>query len=180
MKKFLALILALSMAFALCGCGHQHTWVEASCTEPKTCRECGKTEGEALGHTWVEATKTAPKTCSRCGKTEGTPLTPDPVFFEEYPNLRTPESIAGITFITKTDDNYYKYSLGSDRNKAEDLLTQYASDVLISDGYLILPYPENKNFYAIYDGGTDSSNIRGLLGFSKEGNDIILTIGFLK
>ena len=28
-----------------------HEWVDATCTEPKTCSRCGATEGEALGHT---------------------------------------------------------------------------------------------------------------------------------
>ncbi len=74
MKKLLALMLALSMVFALCGCGHEHTWTEATCTEPKTCSECGETEGEPLGHTWIEATCTEPKTCTVCGETEGKPL----------------------------------------------------------------------------------------------------------
>ncbi len=73
MKRITALLLALTMAFALCGC-HQHSWVEAGCTEPKTCSECGKTEGEALGHDWQDATCTEPKTCSRCGATEGKAL----------------------------------------------------------------------------------------------------------
>ena len=57
--------------FCFSGCGHQHTWNEATCTEPKTCTECGETEGEPLGHTWVEATCTEPKTCTVCGATEG-------------------------------------------------------------------------------------------------------------
>ena len=51
-----------------------HTWTEATCTAPKTCSVCGATEGEALGHTWTEATCTAPKTCSVCGATEGEAL----------------------------------------------------------------------------------------------------------
>jgi hypothetical protein len=29
---------------------HEHSWVDADCTTPKTCSICGKTEGEALGH----------------------------------------------------------------------------------------------------------------------------------
>ncbi len=53
---------------------HEHTWVEATCTEPKTCSECGETEGVALGHDWVEATCEAPKACARCGETEGEAL----------------------------------------------------------------------------------------------------------
>ncbi len=56
------------------GCSHEHVWVEATCTEPKTCSECGETEGEALGHTWAEATCTEPKTCTVCGETDGDAL----------------------------------------------------------------------------------------------------------
>lgn len=74
MKKNIGLIIALLMCFLLVGCGHQHTWVDATCTTPKTCSECGETEGNALGHTWVAATCTEPKTCSVCGATEGEPL----------------------------------------------------------------------------------------------------------
>lgn len=48
-----------------------HVWVEATCTEPRTCSVCGATEGEPLGHTWTDATCTEPKTCSVCGATEG-------------------------------------------------------------------------------------------------------------
>ena len=52
-----------------------HTWKDATCTEPKTCSICGKTDGDALGHSYQEAV-TAPTctekgytthTCSRCG-----------------------------------------------------------------------------------------------------------------
>ncbi len=32
-----------------------HTWIDATCTAPKTCSVCNKTEGEALGHTPAEA-----------------------------------------------------------------------------------------------------------------------------
>ncbi|MBQ6404098.1 MAG: hypothetical protein IJI27_09360 [Oscillospiraceae bacterium] len=66
--------MALMIVFALCACGHQHTWAEASCTEPKTCAECGATEGEALGHSWKDASCTEPKTCTVCGATEGEAL----------------------------------------------------------------------------------------------------------
>ena len=30
-----------------------HEWVDATCTDPKTCTLCGATEGSALGHTYV-------------------------------------------------------------------------------------------------------------------------------
>ncbi|MBQ6398188.1 MAG: hypothetical protein IJI06_08600 [Oscillospiraceae bacterium] len=74
MKRILCVLLACSLAFSLCGCGHKHTWVAATCTEAKTCSECGETEGEALGHDWTEATCTEPKTCTRCGETSGEAL----------------------------------------------------------------------------------------------------------
>ena len=50
-----------------------HDYSEATCTAPKTCKICRKTEGKALGHTWIDATCTEPETCSRCGETRGEP-----------------------------------------------------------------------------------------------------------
>ncbi|MCI8986084.1 MAG: hypothetical protein HFI60_09060 [Lachnospiraceae bacterium] len=32
-----------------------HEWKEATCTEPKACSKCGKTEGSALEHTLTQA-----------------------------------------------------------------------------------------------------------------------------
>ena len=70
-KQFLFTGYVLLMGTLLTGCGKAHVWEEATCTSPKTCTECGITEGEALGHTWIEATCTSPRTCSVCGATEG-------------------------------------------------------------------------------------------------------------
>lgn len=72
-----------------------HTWTEATCTQPKTCNVCGETEGDALGHEWVEATYDAPKTCSLCSLTEGEPL-PQP-----YADANGLEFFQGTSFITK-------------------------------------------------------------------------------
>jgi hypothetical protein len=76
MKKgtILTLFMTILLCSGLTGCGHTHEWKDATCTEPKTCTECGKTEGSPLGHTWTVATCTAPKTCTVCGETEGTAL----------------------------------------------------------------------------------------------------------
>lgn len=97
MKKLFMTMCLLTVAWMLTGCGHSHDWVEATCseakhcktcgkiegfplqhvfkeatcTEPKTCTLCGTTEGEAKGHTWQKRTLDAPKTCSECGATEG-------------------------------------------------------------------------------------------------------------
>lgn len=73
-KIWLCGVATMVSCLMLAGCGHEHTWVDATCTEPKTCSECGETEGEALGHVWVDATCSAPKTCSVCGETEGEAL----------------------------------------------------------------------------------------------------------
>lgn len=75
MKKKLIYGLAfIGMSTLLAGCHMKHEWVEATCTEPRTCSVGGETEGEALGHTWVDATCTEPKICSVCGETEGEAL----------------------------------------------------------------------------------------------------------
>ena len=80
-KKHISLLLIAAMVLTLCACGHQHTWVEATCTDPKTCAECGATEGEPLGHQLSEATYWEAPTCSVCGAVEGEPLKPA---FEEH------------------------------------------------------------------------------------------------
>lgn len=56
MRKVIILgTVMLTMCVSLTGCHIKHEWVEATCTEPKTCSVCGEKEGEALGHTWVDA-----------------------------------------------------------------------------------------------------------------------------
>lgn len=69
----IAVIAIAILIFALTYCPHSE-WKDATCTEPKTCVKCGKTEGAALGHDWKDATCTEPKTCQRCGETEGDAL----------------------------------------------------------------------------------------------------------
>lgn len=71
-KKMTILILALCCMALLTGCFCKHeVWNDATCLEPKTCADCGETEGAALGHVWMAATCEAPKTCEQCGQTEG-------------------------------------------------------------------------------------------------------------
>ena len=71
MKKVFLIILSLSILLLFSGCCLSHEWVEASCTAPKTCSKCEKTEGEPLGHQWKEATCAEAKHCTLCGLTEG-------------------------------------------------------------------------------------------------------------
>jgi len=102
--KFITLVLLCALLLTGCGCKHiwyaatcdtpktcsecgetegealGHSWAEATCEEAKHCTYCNKTEGEALGHTWEEATTEAPKTCTTCGETEGERIITDPRF----------------------------------------------------------------------------------------------------
>ena len=50
--------------------GGSHDFAPATCTTPKTCKECKATEGTVV-HKWKDATCAAPKTCELCGATEG-------------------------------------------------------------------------------------------------------------
>ena len=68
------LIVGLLLCALLVGCGHQHIWLDATCSAPKTCADCGATEGTATDHNWNDATCAAPKTCTECGATEGAAL----------------------------------------------------------------------------------------------------------
>lgn len=63
------------LLMVLCsGCCLRHEWIEATCTYPRTCIKCEKTEGDVLEHTWKEATCTKPETCAVCGATQGSSL----------------------------------------------------------------------------------------------------------
>lgn len=74
-SKILGLIVCLFVIVGVFrGCStifHEHEWQDATCTEPRKCASCGKTEGEPLDHNWQEATCLVAKTCSVCGATEG-------------------------------------------------------------------------------------------------------------
>lgn len=76
MKKrltLIALVLVCALALSACGCKHE-TWTDANCETPKTCADCGETEGAPLGHSWAAATCETPKTCETCAKTDGEAL----------------------------------------------------------------------------------------------------------
>ena len=88
MKKILSIALSLIMLFLICSCGSSnsnqpdqnngsndnnssstnittscnHSWKNATCTDPSICSKCGKTNGSSLGHT------TSTGICSRCGE----------------------------------------------------------------------------------------------------------------
>ena len=74
MKKFVVTALLVFLCCVLSACGCKHIWNDATCQTPKTCSQCGATEGDAADHQWTDATCIAPRTCAVCGKTEGEPL----------------------------------------------------------------------------------------------------------
>ncbi|MBO7196159.1 MAG: hypothetical protein J6V80_02390 [Clostridia bacterium] len=82
-KHIILLVMVFVFVMALASCDvingaisglipnqHEHSWVDATCDTPKTCSECGETEGEALGHT-EETLAGKPATCTEAGITEG-------------------------------------------------------------------------------------------------------------
>ncbi|MBO5449743.1 MAG: hypothetical protein J5994_10530 [Ruminococcus sp.] len=69
----LSVLFTSSIVLSSCACKHEK-WIDATCTKPKTCAECGITEGSPLSHQWIDATCSVPKTCSLCNETEGEPL----------------------------------------------------------------------------------------------------------
>ena len=52
-KKICILVVSLITLISLTGCC-SHEWIEATCTEPETCKNCEKTKGEPLGHEEAE------------------------------------------------------------------------------------------------------------------------------
>ena len=80
-KKVIYMLIVMSLSTMLVACGHEHTWVEATCTQAKHCSECEEIEGEALLHTFTEANYQQPAICEVCGITEGEKLQAD---FEKY------------------------------------------------------------------------------------------------
>ena len=69
-STIISIIILLSTCLLL-GCSHEHSWTSASCYSPKTCVNCGETEGDVRGHRWIEATCEKAKYCKDCGYTEG-------------------------------------------------------------------------------------------------------------
>ena len=118
-KALICLILPALLMTLLSACGCKHDWIEADCTDPETCAECGETRGDALGHSWKKATCTAPKTCRYCDKTKGEAKghTPGPMGeqLDEVKNLRLEEqrcTECDQVLVSETSTLYYSYSDG--------------------------------------------------------------------
>lgn len=65
-------ILAILVVSVLTACGeHVHTWIDATCTSPQICSECGEETGEPIEHSISEWTTTKEATCSEVGISSG-------------------------------------------------------------------------------------------------------------
>ena len=73
-KRFLCILLIISLIVTLNACGCEHEWANSTCEAPKTCKLCGDTEGELGEHNFEEANCVTPKKCKVCGTTEGEAL----------------------------------------------------------------------------------------------------------
>lgn len=48
--RICSIFAAVLLLLSLTACGHTHKWEDATCTAPKTCADCGETQGEKLTH----------------------------------------------------------------------------------------------------------------------------------
>ncbi len=74
MKRWIIpLVIAAACMILLAGCECKHQWCEADCNRPRTCTECGLTEGDTL-HQWLEPDCENPRKCALCERLDGEPL----------------------------------------------------------------------------------------------------------
>lgn len=83
----------------------RHAWKEATCTEPKTCKVCASTEGDALGHSVMEATYQMGEHCVNCGELFGE------LILAEF--VRTGKSYQTVD-LTSAQGKIYYYVTGRD------------------------------------------------------------------
>ena len=71
-NKILLLLIMACVALALVACGESapagcdHEWVDATCTEPRSCKICHEMMGDPLGHKGGDATCTTKAVSEIC------------------------------------------------------------------------------------------------------------------
>lgn len=68
-------VLLIVVLSVFTGCSHQHKWLNATCTEPQTCKTCRVTKGDPAPHSYGSTSCIAPEPCTVCGTIEGIELT---------------------------------------------------------------------------------------------------------
>ena len=143
-----------------------HSWVDATCTTPKTCSKCGATEGEALGHT------TTSGKCERCGqmitlglgstfKFDGLIITiGDSYSFAEVKNQFSEHYNASViklpvTVQNDTDKNrslnMFSYKFFGPKGVQLDSVSAYFDDEVGWAGDLRSGASYTKSFYLLYE-----------------------------
>ena len=74
LKRIGFIFTTVMLIFTLTACGCEHEWMEATCTESRTCLLCNETDGDPMGHLWVEATCETKQFCVVCEVEEGEAL----------------------------------------------------------------------------------------------------------
>lgn len=133
----------------------EHEWEAADCDSPRTCRLCGKTEGEALGHNWGGWVITKPaeigvageqqRTCSRCNEVETQiiPALPQP----EKPSVPgIPEDSAAGNIIANSVPAYSGTASTGDKEVAFKILD--TATAAPTDQGLYVTYNENNEAIA--------------------------------
>lgn len=102
-----------------------HNYSDATCTAPKTCGMCGKTEGQKLGHSNTLI-------CTRCGESTFEKVVISGVGDKYYTDFDIPAGTYNIT-INKTSD-YYLYVKINDSTITSTNNKVYITQVLIKKG----------------------------------------------
>lgn len=130
-RSIFTALMIVCMVFLLAGCGCEHDWVEADCTNARTCIACQETEGEPLGHVWQDATRYQPMTCEACGRTEGSVLSLQEAFpegklrFENGRFLMNTEDLLALYLEDLNREGYDFVNTGMSREMAENYWQYY-------------------------------------------------------
>ncbi|MDO4743677.1 MAG: CotH kinase family protein, partial [bacterium] len=134
-----------------------HVYSKPSCTKPKTCTKCGKTEGKPNGHSYSDATCTKPKTCSECGFQKGEALSHNYVLGEctvcgDYnpsycPKLYFTGDMTGMTNKNDVRNITFEYrSRGQILNGAAKIKIQGSSSTAYEKKNYTINFYENNNY----------------------------------
>lgn len=157
---------------------HVHDWDDASCKTPKTCKDCGATDGNALGHTGGTATCMGRAICERCGKVYGNignHIYTGEVIAPEYlskPATMTSPAKYYYSCITCGQRGTKRFDYGeSTVGTLEKNYNAHFADGKDGDGYLYFtdPHPVNCDFNAAFWSGREErfETLAKLYSYSK-------------
>lgn len=128
-----------------------HSWRVATCSAPKTCAICGKTEGEVLGHDYDKAV-TAP-TCTEAGFTTYTCTACGHSYVGNYTDALGHDYVVTVVEPTCTASGYTSYSCsvcahGYDTSFTDPLGHDYQGGICTGCGDVRLEAPVIKSCYS--------------------------------